>query len=383
MSLTTVPGDPEEKEKNPPKQLGSHGCLQGSRRPRAGAALGGWGAPPGCFRPTFLRTPQACNRGQARRGTPGTPVPPRPDLLLRAKSPPASGWGRAPGRLGAAGSAPRGVPGVTCTAMAVMLRPGSAARSSSRPPATRQPLPAPGPDLSPGAEQGGWRAGERDRAIKAEHWSPGRARLASPPSAARFTLSQRWRPGGAPGQGRGGRARDQGARTRPELARVPHSLREEDLTFAGGLTRLTSAPGVNFLAPEPGCTTSPGALIPQARARPAPEESVPVPACLEQAVRSREMRRAPGSAAFLARCVALGCLFNVSEPGSVNKTFVKSRGLGRPSASINGVELSGAILPSVSLPQRGMYKPAPFLFSGTTEKANGTKQKSLFFIDFG
>lgn len=81
-----------------------------------------WGrAPPGCFPPTFLRAPQACSRGRARRRTlvhhPTTHGPPL-EVALGVKPRPSPTVGQT---LVAGGL------GTTCTAMAVMLHRGPAA----------------------------------------------------------------------------------------------------------------------------------------------------------------------------------------------------------------------------------------------------------------
>lgn len=138
-------------------------------------------APPGCFPPTFLRAPQACSRGRARRRTlvhhPTTHGPP-PAIALGVKPRPSPMVGQT---LMAEGL------GTTCTAMAVMLHRGPAALPprSLPPPGCCRPLPS--WNLSWGA---GRRAG-REAAFKAEQLTPGRARPAPLPSAARFSLSQR------------------------------------------------------------------------------------------------------------------------------------------------------------------------------------------------
>lgn len=169
--------------------------------------MGGRGGGPRLL-PAHL--PPSPSSSQQSAGTPRHSRHPRPParlrLVLRAKSPPASRWGRVSGRWGEAGSTPRLVLGVTCTAMAVMLR-----RARSRaPPRALQPLRGCscfGSGPLPGGGAGRLEGGGEGRGNQSV---AGRARLAPPPFAARFTLSQRWRPRGAPGQGqgRGGRAPD-------------------------------------------------------------------------------------------------------------------------------------------------------------------------------
>lgn len=155
-----------------------------------------WGrAPPGCFPPTFLRAPQACSRGRARRRTlvhhPTTHGPPL-EVALGVKPRPSPTVGQT---LVAGGL------GTTCTAMAVMLHRGPAALP---PPGCCRRLPS--WNLSSGAERGGsWAGGRagREAAFKAEQLTPGRARPAPLHSAARFSLSQRGSWEEPPGQGGG------------------------------------------------------------------------------------------------------------------------------------------------------------------------------------
>ena len=219
-SLIIATGDPKEKQKNPPQEAWGPRVLAGPRAEArgdraAGTASGeGGGSAPRLLPAHLPPNPTSLQQKTRKAGIRGSAQSPFP--------PPG---GADPGPLregrGAAGPELRRVPGVTCTAMAVMLRPCSAARSSSRPPAAPQRRQLGARHPSRGAERGGWRAGEREGAIKAEPGSPGRARLTPPPSATRLTLSQRGRPGGAPGQGRRGGLGTLWARTLPEPAGVP------------------------------------------------------------------------------------------------------------------------------------------------------------------
>lgn len=172
VRLTTVTGDPKEKQKNPFQEAweprGLAGPQETSRRSSTG--LGAWGGragAPGCFRPTFLRAPQARNRALALPGTPGTPVLPRGCVWCSAQSPlRPPGGAESRGAGGKPAQRPAWSSGLparrwqSCCAglgRALLLAPSSRSAAAA----------ALGLDLSPGAEQGGWRAVERDGAIKA------------------------------------------------------------------------------------------------------------------------------------------------------------------------------------------------------------------------
>lgn len=161
-------------------------------------------APPGCFPPTFLRAPQACSRGRARRRTlvhhPTTHGPP-PAIALGVKPRPSPTVGQT---LMAEGL------GTTCTAMAVMLHPGPAALPprSLPPPGCCRRLPS--WNLFWGAGRSGAAAGRAEGgeggSVQSGAINP-RAGSAGPAALRGSVFAESaGRLGGAPGPRKGGRA---------------------------------------------------------------------------------------------------------------------------------------------------------------------------------
>lgn len=234
---------PKRSRKSHRKKFGGPRVLAGPEQRREEIELQAWrrgrggAAPPGCVPPTFLRTPQACNRRQVRRGA---LLPPAGSGVQR-KVPSHLPVGQTPGPLGGRPARrPAGFAGLpaprwqSCCAVlccALLLAPsGSSAE---------QPAPRPGPLPGGGAGQGegGGEGGDNQSGVL----KPGPR--ASGPAALRYSVyaesaraARRSPRAGArrAGSGPGGREPS------PSRRGGPPRTREEHPAVGGGPTRRTS-----------------------------------------------------------------------------------------------------------------------------------------------